>query len=177
MIETKQSTATPLQHDCQKVYLAGFDVFRKDAIAQGEYLKKLCAEQGMMGMYPFDNELPEGISGIEAAKKISQMNMDMIRGSTALLVNLNHFRGMEPDSGTVFEIGLAIALGKTVWVYFKDEGTMRDQINHDEDGFDSDGFSVEDFGLPRNLMLACTWAGSSKTAEEAVIALKNHLAA
>jgi hypothetical protein len=35
---------------------------------------------------------------------------------------------------------------------------------------------VEDFDLPRNLMLACTWAGSSSTVELAVEALSLHLA-
>jgi len=34
---------------------------------------------------------------------------------------------------------------------------------------------VEDFGLPRNLMLACTWTGSSSTVELAVEALSIYL--
>jgi nucleoside 2-deoxyribosyltransferase len=158
-----------------RIYLAGFDVFRRDAISHGEYLKALCVAQGMVGMYPFDNALPEGVEGPEAAKLISQMNMGMVRSATAILVNLNCFRGREPDSGTVFEFGMAVALGKPVWGYFEETGTLREQIAHDADGYDEQGYQVENFGLPRNLMLACTWAGASVTAEDAVIALKQHL--
>lgn len=155
----------------QKIYLAGPDVFRPDAVARGEYLKSLCAGQGMIGMYPFDNILPEGVEGPEAAKLISQMNMDMIRNCTGVLINLQHFRGLEPDSGTAFEFGMAVALGKPVWAYCEDKGTLRDQIAHDDAGADENGFHVENFGLPRNLMMACTWLGISETAEEAAIAM------
>lgn len=43
-------------------------------------------------------------------------------------------------------------------------------------GFDAEGFAVEDFGLPRNLMLACSWVGVSATAEEGVVGLARYLA-
>lgn len=162
-----------MQH---KIYLAGPDVFRQDAIERGEYLKSLCAEQGMKGMYPFDNAIPEGLQGPEAAKVISQMNMDMIRNCTGVLINLDHFRGLEPDSGTAFEFGMAVALGKPVWAYCKDQGTLRDQIVHNSAGVCQSGFHVEDFGLPRNLMMACTWMGLSATAEEAVESFSKALA-
>jgi nucleoside 2-deoxyribosyltransferase len=161
----------------QKIYLAGPDVFRSDAIDRGEYLKSLCAAQGMIGMYPFDNAIPEGLAGPEAAKLISQANMDMIRNCTGVLINLQHFRGKEPDSGTAFEFGMAVALGKPVYAYFEDKGTLRDQVDHDEAGADLDGYHVEDFGLPRNLMMACTWLGLSATAEEAVEAFAQALTA
>lgn len=152
----------------ERIYLAGPDVFRPDAVERGEYLKRLCAEHGMVGMYPFDNAVPEGLAGVEAAKWISQANMDMIRQCTGVLINLEHFRGKEPDSGTAFEFGMAIALGKPVYAYFKNQGTLRDQIPHNEAGADADGFHVEDFGLSRNLMMACTWLSASETVEQAV---------
>ena len=155
----------------EQVYLAGPDVFRQDGVARGEYLKELCAENGMQGLYPFDNAIPEDLTGPDAAKVISQANMDMIRKSTALLINLNHFRGKEPDSGTAFEFGMAVGLGKKIWAYFADEGTLLDQVPN-TNGIDADGMNVEDFGLPRNLMMACTWLGSSDTVEDAVTALK-----
>lgn len=159
----------------EKIYLAGPDVFRPDAIERGAYLKSLCAAQGMKGMYPFDNALPDGLTGPEAAKVISQMNMDMIRNCTGVLINLQHFRGLEPDSGTAFEFGMAVALGKPVWAYCEDKGTLRDQIAHNDAGADENGFHVEDFGLPRNLMMACTWMGISETAEAAVEAMAKAL--
>lgn len=154
----------------EQVYLAGPDVFRQDGLSRGEYLKELCAENGMQGLYPFDNAIPEGLAGPDAAKVISQANMDMIRNCTAVLINLNHFRGKEPDSGTAFEFGMALALGKKVWAYFENQGPILDQVAN-VNGIDAEGLIVEDFGLPRNLMMACTWLGSSDTAEDAVKAL------
>ncbi|MGC1333199.1 nucleoside 2-deoxyribosyltransferase, partial [Pseudomonas sp.] len=145
------------------VYLAGFDVFRRDALVYGQYLKVLCAEQGLEGLYPFDNELPVGVEGLAAARLICQQNIAMIRRCDAVLANLNVFRGQEPDSGTAFEVGLAVALGKPVWAYFAPDRSLREQVHHDAQGYDPQGFAVEDFNLPRNLMLAASWAGYSAT--------------
>jgi nucleoside 2-deoxyribosyltransferase len=153
------------------VYLAGFDVFRADAVEHGRYLKSLCEQHGLQGLYPFDNEVPSGLRPDETAAIICSANMAMIRRCDAVLANLNVFRGAEPDSGTVFEVGMAVALDKPVWVYFEGSGSLREQIAHDAEGFDAQGFQVEDFGLPRNLMLACTWTGSSATPEQAIAAL------
>lgn len=164
------STGKPL------VYLAGFDVFRADAIEHGRALKALCDQHGLEGLYPFDNDVPEGLTPEEAAAAICNANIAMIKRCDGVLANLNAFRGAEPDSGTAFEVGMAVALGKPVWAYFEASGSLREQLEHDAAGFDAQGFQVEDFGLPRNLMLACTWAGSSETAEEAIESLAAHLA-
>lgn len=158
------------------VYLAGFDVFRPDAIEHGRYLKALCAQHGMQGLYPFDNEVEEYLEPQALAQLICRMNIDMLRRSSAVLANLNVFRGLEPDSGTAFEVGMAVALDKPVWAYFEPVGSLKELVAHDANGCDAQGFSVEDFGLPRNLMLACTWVGASATAEEAVAGLAHFLA-
>lgn len=163
------STGKPL------VYLAGFDVFRADAIDHGRRLKALCDQHGLEGLYPFDNDVPQGLTPEEAAAVICKANIAMIKRCDGVLANLNAFRGAEPDSGTAFEVGMAVALGKPVWAYFEADGSLREQIEHDAAGFDAQGFQVEDFGLPRNLMLACTWAGSSETAEQAVEGLAAYL--
>ena len=160
-----------------RVYLAGFDVFRADAVERGRYLKTLCAANGLEGLYPFDNDIAQGPTPHATAHSICQANMAMIRRCDAVLANLNPFRGAEPDSGTAFEVGMAIALGKPVWAYFQAAGSLRDQVVHDAEGFDAQGYQVEDFDLPRNLMLACTWAGSSTDAEGAVLELAGFLAA
>lgn len=159
-----------------RVYLAGFDVFRADAVEHGRYLKALCEVHGLEGLYPFDNEVDQGLPPAKTAALICNANIAMIKRCDAVLANLNPFRGLEPDSGTAFEVGMAVALGKPVWAYFESGGTLREQIGHDAQGFDAQGFEVEDFQLPRNLMLACTWAGSSETAEGGVEALARYLA-
>lgn len=161
----------------QRIYLAGFDVFRPDGIEQGLHLKTVCQAHGLIGLYPFDNEVAQGLPPQRTAALICNANIAMLKRCDGVLANLNLFRGAEPDSGTAFEVGMAIALGIPVWAYFENRGTLRQQITHDEQGFDAQGFLVEDFQLPRNLMLACTWAGSSDTAEAAISGLAAFLSA
>lgn len=151
-----------------KIYLAGFDVFRPDAIAHGERLKALCTEFGHVGLYPLDNALPTGLHGEAAARWICDANLALIRQADAVLANLNRFRGHEPDSGTAFEVGFAAALGKPVWAYLDDDRPLIEQIGQ---AVDAQGFTVEDFGLPLNLMLACTARRVQGNARSALNAL------
>ncbi len=144
----------------ESLYLAGFDVFRTDALAYGAHLKQLCAKYGFEGLYPLDNALPPSLSGHDAARWIYEQNIALIRDADFVVANLNAFRGVEPDSGTAFEVGFAIALDKPVWGYIDDARPLIDQVPHrlDANGtaIDASGLVVEDFGLPRNLMLACS---------------------
>jgi nucleoside 2-deoxyribosyltransferase len=143
------------------IYLAGFDVFRKDAPAWGQHLKTLCAQYGYEGLYPLDKAAPKGLSGPAAAQWIYESNIALIRRADIVMANLDDFRGPgEPDSGTVFEVGFAVALQKTVWGYAADAGTLLDRArastDDDGDARDARGYVVENFGLPMNLMLACS---------------------
>jgi nucleoside 2-deoxyribosyltransferase len=143
-----------------QIYLAGFDVFRPNAADHGERLKALCIERGLTGLYPGDGGLPAGLRAQDAARWICDANLALIRAADAVMANLNDFRGAgEPDAGTAFEVGFAIALGKPVWGYRSDELPLVSRAAvHVEDNaaYCSRGFIVEDFGLPLNLMLACT---------------------
>lgn len=128
----------------KKIYLAGFDVFAPDAVQRGAKMKLLCAEKGFAGLYPFDNEADHA-AGIFAG------NCGLIDQADIVIANLNAFRGNEPDSGTCFEVGYAFAKGKTVYGYLSDGRTLREKLGAQ----DENAFTVENFGLPVNLMLAC----------------------
>jgi len=100
----------------------------------------------------------------------------MIKNADYVLANLNSFRGFEPDSGTVFEVGFATALGKTVVGYSSDIRPMIERLREYqsldiEQTTDKDGLIVENFGLPNNLMFGHIILAS--TPEEAVLRLKN----
>lgn len=141
------------------IYLAGFDVFRPDAVAHGQRLQALCAEFGHTGLFPLDNQAPTDLHGEDLAMWIYRANIALIQRSDVLLANLANFRGHEPDSGTAFEVGYAAALNKPVWGYTDDGRPLVRQVpcteSQDRPGswVDAQGFAVEDFGLPRNLML------------------------
>jgi len=144
-----------------RLYLAGFDVFRADALAHGEALKALCRAYGYEGLFPLDNHAPAGLSGRALAEWIYRQNIALIRQADAVLANLDPFRGAEPDSGTAFEVGYAAALGKPVWGYTSQAASLIEQVAVGVDpadatrAVDAQGYTVEDFGLNLNLMLAC----------------------
>ncbi|MFC3338242.1 nucleoside 2-deoxyribosyltransferase [Paracandidimonas soli] len=144
-----------------RIYLAGFDVFRPDATAHGDHLKQLCASFGHEGLFPLDNAAPSHLSGAALAQWICRANLQLIDNCDLVMANANHFRGHEPDSGTVFEMGYAHAKGKPVWAYTDQDRDLLAQTGarwHAQESrhVDSQGYTVEDFGLPLNLMLACT---------------------
>ena len=144
-----------------KIYLAGPDVFRPDALAYGEHLKQLCREHGLTGLYPLDTPIAAQLSGKEAAVAIYRANVALIQEADVLMANLDRFRGHEPDSGTAFEVGYAAALGKTVWVHTCEARSIVHQLTGKpadiaQHYLDGDGYTIENFGFNLNLMLACS---------------------
>jgi len=139
-----------------KLYLAGPDVFRPDALAWAEESRILCAAHGHVALIPLD--------GVETtAIGIYQANIELIRTADAVIANLEPFRGCEPDSGTCVEVGFALALGKPVIGYLQTTETVVERVariegeareNRAKKPVDRNGQHVEDFGLPLNLMLA-----------------------
>lgn len=140
-----------------KLYFAGPDVFRPDALDWAAAMRALCREFGQQALIPLDNEAT-------TAAAICAANCAMIREADAVIANLNPFRGLEPDSGTAFETGFAIALGKPVIAYLDERSTLAERLAVVRGPLrrvagrlvDRDGWLVEDFGLPLNLMLATT---------------------
>ena len=134
-----------------KLYLAGPDVFRPDALQWAEDVRALCRRKGHEALIPLDGRQA-------TAAGIYRNNLRLIGEADAVLANLNPFRGTEPDSGTCVEIGYALALGKPVIGYADSLTPMRDrlQAGSGADGCcrDAAGWAVEDFGLALNLMLA-----------------------
>jgi nucleoside 2-deoxyribosyltransferase len=151
--------STPLPRR-PRVYLAGFDVFRLDAREHGARLVAACAEHGFEGIYPLDAEAPPNLDGPRQAAWIYRANIDAIRGADIVMANVNDFRGPgEPDSGTAFEIGYAAALGKEIWAYTSDAGTLIERVPSTpgpQGRVCERGYLVEDFGLGKNLMIACS---------------------
>jgi nucleoside 2-deoxyribosyltransferase len=153
--------------DLPLVYLAGPDVFRPDAADCFARMERYCAVHGLHGLRPSDGGLGEGTAATDAAlpQRIYEGNVALIRRCDAVVANLQPFRGqVEPDSGTVFEIGMAVALGKPVAAYLPQPGlsyaervgrhfpTRRDASGAVWD--EASGLLVEGFGEPLNLMLS-----------------------
>ena len=145
------------------LYLAGPDIFRPDAVAHGERLKALCARHGFEGLFPLDAQVAGHAPGDarDTARGIYRADIGLLDAADAVLANLDFFRGAEPDSGTCFEVGYAVARGKPVYAYVPDSGSLAERIRHRcpqylaaDAGMDVHGWQLEEFDLPLNLMLA-----------------------
>ena len=159
------------------VYLAGPDVFRPDAAEHGRRLVALCAEFGFDGVFPLEPALPTDLSPRALAEHIYRANVAHIEACDAVAANLDFFRGPEPDSGTCFEVGYAVARGKPVVGYLPEAGSFAQRIRGrhpqsvGEGLVDAQGWQLEEFGLPLNLMLAVPCrvvVGDLRTALEAL---------
>ena len=154
------------------VYLAGPDVFLKQADAHFVALEAECAALGLRGLRPSDGglglptESAQATTPSQAAERIYLANVALIRRADFVLANLVPFRGLvEPDSGTVFEIGMAIALGKPVAgivpnAHIAAEVKVRESFGVEPRAmsgslFDkTHGMMVEEFDQPTNLMIS-----------------------
>ena len=138
-----------------KIYLAGPDIFRPDVDDWIANARELCRQHGFEALTPFDH-------GETEPRKILNGNLELIRKAQIVVANLNPFRGFEPDSGTAWEIGFALALGKPVVAYLADVRPLAEKLSaatavsgpSAPQPRDPNGFLIEDFGLPVNLMLA-----------------------
>ena len=141
-----------------KIYLAGPDVFRPDALAWAESARETCRRHGFEPLLSVNLEEAD-------PNRIFQTNIDLIRKAQIVVANLDPFRGPEPDSGTAFELGYALALGKKVYGYVTRLDTVAQRVALAEgrggspspDGdrlTDRQGLGIENFNLPCNLMLA-----------------------
>lgn len=141
-----------------KIYLAGPDVFRPDAESWANGARELCRRYGFEPLLPLDHQETD-------PERIFHANIDLIRKAQIVAANLDPFRGSEPDSGTAFEMGFALALGKKICGYVSQLQTVAQRVAAAEkrstplppDGdrlTDGDGLTVENFGLPCNLMLS-----------------------
>ena len=139
-----------------KVYFAGPDVFSRSYGVFKKQVAAACSELGLEPLFPGDE-----VTGTDPAA-IFRDNLALIDRADAVVANLNPFRGAEPDSGTVFELGYAYARGKTLWGYLYIDETTTERlerlqgslVRYGDDVLDQEGCKVEDFGLKLNLMLA-----------------------
>lgn len=152
----------------KRIYLAGPEVFRLDAVIEGSTLKALCSEHGLVGHFPLDDEE-------NSARGIYQACIAGIEACAAVVANISPFRGPHMDPGTAFEIGYAVARGKPVFGWSSHLSHMHERIPHEVSGqsglrIDEGRMIVEDFGHPENLMITVPLTSLHTSAEAAIAA-------
>ena len=136
-----------LQHrggdSLKKIYIAGPDVFAPDWNERKIEIINYCRNADIIPVFPFDDQ---GKSKEEIVTK----NFDRIKNSDGVIANLNPFRGVEPDSGTVVEITYASVKKIPVYAYLDDITSQKNKYGN----FDKDGYLIEDFDEPVNIMIS-----------------------
>ena len=150
--------------DC-KVYLAGPEVFLRDAAVLGAQKKALCERYGFTGLFPFDSEVGAVLACERADRTVYRANVALMQEADCAIVNLTPFRGPSADVGSVFELGMMVGLGKPVFAYSNTTTDLLSRVRqtgsvsfNDEDRVwrDQHGMRVENFGNADNLMIdAC----------------------
>jgi nucleoside 2-deoxyribosyltransferase len=134
----------------QVIYFAGPDVFYPNYNETIALIKNQCENYGFWPLIP-------GEEIISDPKLIFQKNIQAIQRADGIVANLNPFRGQEPDSGTVFELGYGYSLGKWIIGYQDDPRPLIEKLKPlalgPNQGRLPDQTLVEDFGYPVNLML------------------------
>jgi nucleoside 2-deoxyribosyltransferase len=134
-------------------------VFLRDVIEIGKRKAAICTRHGVTGLYPLDNTVD--LSAADASLSIFKGNEAMMDAADAIIANLTPFRGPSADAGTVYELGYAAGRGKLCLAYcndptpyYRDRVARIYDVTTSADGrlVDPDGLTVEDFGLPDNLM-------------------------
>jgi nucleoside 2-deoxyribosyltransferase len=163
-----------------RLYLAGPEVFFPDGEQRARAMRELCRSRGLEPISPLDAG-EEPIDGNADERSLAEVifdnNIAMIERSDAVVANMNHFRGPDPDAGTSFELGYGYARGKRCYVYAGDGATAVERVERfyggvvrGDDGrlVDWAGLTVEDFGGPFNLMLTASSTVVLGSFEEAI---------
>lgn len=138
-------------------YLAGPDVFLPAAAAHARRKVEICARHGIEGRPPLSEEVTalQAMSDEEAWLTIYRQDVAMMEACDIVIANLTPFRGASADSGTLVEIGWFLGRGRPVFGYSNSAASFAERC-HRQAAAQPDpipGLSVEDFGLPDNLMV------------------------
>ena len=151
-----------------KVYLAGPEVFLRNAIEAGAAKVALCARYGLEGKYPLDAQLDLGdLALAERAYAIARANEGLIGECDSVIANLTPFRGPGMDTGTAYEVGFMRGAGKPVFGYSNHHLSFFERVRKFDPNplkkragaeatmafEDGDRMGVEQFGLSENLMI------------------------
>lgn len=173
----------------RRIYLAGPTVFFRDADVAFQRLEVLCHTRHLTPVRPADPIDGHGqlLGGAQASAHLFRANTARIRQAQGVLADLRPFRGaLEPDSGTVFEVGFAHALGLPVAAVLAETHDWGQRVREvcgvgppNTQGLAMDArydLLIEDFGGPLNLMLSESCRVFAR-AEEALDWLQGCLAA
>ena len=109
----------------EKLYLAGSECFYTNGYTLWDAMRRKAEYNGFGVTMPSDNQLDMSSPDLrDHAKAIFQNCANCMNESTAILVDLENFRGAEPDGGSIYELGMAYARGMRCYAYTRDKRAL-----------------------------------------------------
>lgn len=150
----------------EKIYIAGPECFYRNGYTQLDVMKRRAEEKGFGVTLP--NNHPLDMENPDLRKRADSIFRDLetiMKETTVIIADLEAYRGSEPDSGTVYEIGMAYADGLKCYGYTRDKRPLacKDQkyVMRDKNVYDEHGNQAP----YRDLPFAPTVVGSTKIVE------------
>lgn len=132
-----------------RAYLAGPEVFLRNARDVGEKKKSICARYGIEGVFPLDILPSKEALERDEPLAIYQVCVDLMGSCDIIIANMTPFRGVSMDVGTAIEMGYMRGARKKVFGYTNSTNDYRTRVRRSKR---SGGMQVENFGLSDNLM-------------------------
>ena len=128
------------------VYLADFEMFLPTCDETVRYWKATCEKYGLIGRFPGEGDPVE--PGDNFWQRVFDHDFNHMLECDMCFAQLDDWRGHEPDSGTLWELGWFVALGMPSYGFYSGPDTMLERKieKHEEDGvfYDVNGFAIED---------------------------------
>ena len=150
----------------EKIYIAGPECFYTHGYDMLAEMKKKSESKGFGVTLPNDN--PLDLENPDLQKRADSIFADLdvvMKESTAIIADLEAYRGSEPDSGSIYEIGMAYALGIRCYGYTRDK---RPLAAKDQKYVMKDGKVYDEHGKPapyKELPFSPCIVGSTKIVE------------
>jgi len=109
----------------EAIYIAGPECFYTNGYDMLAAMRKRAESLGFRVTLP--NEHPLDMNNNDFRKRADSIFADLkaaMNASTVIIADLEAYRGAEPDSGTIFEIGMAYARGIRSYGYTRDKRSL-----------------------------------------------------
>lgn len=128
----------------ERIYIAGPMCFYADGYPRWYVMRDRARVEGFEVTMPSDGELPLDPNDLQGnADRIFANCARSMLNSTAILCNLEFYRGPDADGGSLYEVGMAYAMGLPCYGYTRDKrpmvwkyqgSTLRDGVVYDRKG-------------------------------------------
>lgn len=113
------------QYKNESIYIAGPECFYTNGYDLWDAMGKKAQYYGFGVVMPTKNELRLGNNDLRKnADEIFRNCAKVMNEATAIIADLEQFRGSEPDGGSLFEIGMAYARGLRCYGFTRDKRDM-----------------------------------------------------